>query len=254
MIFGLAGGASHPIQTLSDLDRYLGAIADAGFTMVTLSESHLCGDPSAAAALLRTHGLRCSDLGAGTITRDDEAAMATADALRPVVDVIEPVGVLAMVRTRINDESIDRIGRIAERIGAPVLLEFGTAPLPSLSAASEVVGVLGTDVAGIIADTYHFFRAGSTIDMLDTVPIEHVTIVQFDDALPALSDDYMEETLHRRAWPGEGELDLSDFAGRLRRRGWDGIVSIEVFSDTARELPIEQFAECAFATTLPYWT
>jgi sugar phosphate isomerase/epimerase len=89
--------------------------------------------------------------------------------------------------------------------------------------------------------------------MLETVPVEDLGFVQFDDALPAESDDYLHEAMDRRAWPGEGELELDRFASLLLGRGWDGVVSVEVLSEKLRALPIGEFARRAFETTVRYW-
>jgi len=253
MLLGLAPGAGFDVTSLDDLDTYLGAAAAAGFEAVSLSITQLCGQAPAAAKLVAAHGLTCTDVLSLMVTRDDEETMAAVDALRPAVEALEPIGVLTMVRTRVGEESLDRMGRAAEHLGVPLLLEFATAPLPTAAAASAVVDALGTSRARVLADAFHFFRAGSTLDMLEAIPLEHLAIVQFDDALPALSDDYMEETMHRRAWPGDGELELTAMVEVLRRRGWDGVVSVEVLSRELRQLPVDEFARQAFATTAPYW-
>jgi sugar phosphate isomerase/epimerase len=104
-----------------------------------------------------------------------------------------------------------------------------------------------------MVDTFHFSRGASTWEELDSLPLDALAYVQFDDALPPASDDVMHETMHRRTMPGEGELDLSRFAAALRRRGWSGTVSVEVLSEELRQLDVADFAGRAFATTAPYW-
>ena len=52
----------------------------------------------------------------------------------------------------------------------------------------------------------------------------------------------LDETVNRRTWPGDGEFDLARFTQTLRRRGWDGLVSVEVLSDQLRDLPVATFA------------
>jgi sugar phosphate isomerase/epimerase len=68
--------------------------------------------------------------------------------------------------------------------------------------------------------------------------------VQLDDALEP-SDDAQHDTLHRRALPGEGILDLARFTRALRDRSFDGVVSIEVLSDSWRRESVEAFAAAA---------
>lgn len=252
--FGLAPGAGFEIERPADLDRYLGATSDAGFTAVSLSGAQLLGDLDAAAGLLRTHGLRCSDVLAMRITRDDAETLDQARAFAPMVEALGADYVLAMFWTKRDEESLDRLARSAEVLGVPIVLEFGLGgAADSVASAEEFVDRLGRDKVAILADTYHFFRGPSTLEMLDTVPLDHVPIVQFNDALPALSDDYMHETTERRAWPGVGEFPLDDFARRLLRRGWSGVVSVEVLSTELRQLAIEDYTRQAFDTTHAVW-
>jgi sugar phosphate isomerase/epimerase len=62
------------------------------------------------------------------------------------------------------------------------------------------------------------------------------------------------ESLHRRAIPGEGMLELDRFAATLLDRGYDGIVSVEVLSAQLRELPVDALVARLHTTTAAYWT
>jgi sugar phosphate isomerase/epimerase len=251
---GLAPGAGFEINSLGDLDTYLGVTSDAGFDAVSLSLSQLAGDPVAAAKLVSTHGLVCTDMMALRVTRDEDETMAQARALAPALEALGADLVLAMFWTSRNPESLDRLGRCSEVTGARIALEFGLGgAADSVESASLFVTEVGVDKVTVLADTFHFFRGPSTLEMLETVPLDHLSIVQFNDALPAVSDDYMDETSNRRAWPGDGELDLEGFASVLRRRGWSGVVSVEVLATDLRELPVDEYTRQAYATTAPYW-
>ena len=61
------------------------------------------------------------------------------------------------------------------------------------------------------------------------------------------------ESLHRRALPGEGILELDRFATTLLEKGYDGIVSVEVLSAELRDLPVDVLVGRLYATTAPYW-
>jgi sugar phosphate isomerase/epimerase len=61
------------------------------------------------------------------------------------------------------------------------------------------------------------------------------------------------ESLHRRALPGEGVLELDRFAATLLDRGWDGTVSVEVLSAALRELPVDELIARLYTTTAAYW-
>jgi sugar phosphate isomerase/epimerase len=61
------------------------------------------------------------------------------------------------------------------------------------------------------------------------------------------------ESLHRRALPGEGVLQLNRFAATMRDNGFDGTVSVEVLSAQLRELPVEALVGLLYTTTAAYW-
>ncbi len=251
---GLAPGTGFEVRTVADVDRYLGAVAEAGFDAVSLSATQLAGDPVAAARLLETHGLRCTDVLSMRVSRDEDETMAAVRSMRPAVEALGAGHLLAMFWTRLNDESLDRLGRCAEEAGVPIALEFGPGgAADTVASADGFVDALGLDHVSVLADTFHFSRGDSTWEMLESIPLEHLPIIQFTDALPVISDDYMAETTNRRTWGGQGELELNRFASTLLDRGWNGVVSVEVISAELRELPVEEFAKAAYATTAPYW-
>jgi sugar phosphate isomerase/epimerase len=249
----LGPGSAFAIDTLDGLDTYAGAAAAAGFRAVSLVAACLPADVGAAATVLDRHGLRCTDLMTLTVTRDEDATLAAARALRPAVDALGPDAVLTLVWTRVSEESVDRLGRMADVLGVPLALEFSPGPVPTLDAALDLAQALGPRRATLLADTFHFFRGGSTWAMLETAPPDRIGIVQFTDALPSRSEDYLAETANRRAWPGDGEFPLERFATTLRNRGWDGVVSVEVLSERLRGLPVEEFARLAHRSTAAYW-
>jgi sugar phosphate isomerase/epimerase len=108
--------------------------------------------------------------------------------------------------------------------------------------------------AGLMIDSWHFCFSDNTWDDLATVPLEDIAYLQFTDALePESRERLVRETLHRRALPGEGVLELDRFATTLLDRGWDGLVSVEVLSAELRELPVDVLARRLHDTTAPYW-
>jgi sugar phosphate isomerase/epimerase len=249
----LGPGPAFGIGTPERLGTYARAVVAAGFTAVSLDAARLPADLGAAAAILDHHHLRCTDLLTLTVTRDEDATMGAARALRPAVDALGPDAVLTLVWTRISEESVDRIGRAADVLGVPLALEFSPGPVPTIDAALGLAAALGPRRATVVADTFHFFRSGSTWAMLEDAPVDRIGIVQFTDGLPGRSADYLAETVNRRTWPGDGEFPLERFAATLRHRGWDGVVSVEVLSERLRDLPVEDFARLAHRSTAAYW-
>ena len=169
MELALGPGAGLAIRDFTDLDRYLGAIATAGFTGVSLGFDQLAGDPVGAAALVARHGLRCTDLLSLRVSRDDAESLRLARELRPAVEALRPDSVCTLVWTRPSAATTDRLGRVADELGAPLGLEFGPATLPTIQAASALVTELGSARVTVVADTFHFFRSGSTWAMLGSI-------------------------------------------------------------------------------------
>jgi sugar phosphate isomerase/epimerase len=233
------------------------AVSEAGFDGVSLGLQQVEGCESAAASLLDRHGLRCPDVLPLLVGRDEDVVLATAHRLARLAESVRAQFVLALFYTRVSDESLDRFGRCAEIIasaGAKLALEMPpVGELDHLPAALRVVDAVGRDLCCLLVDTFHFFRGSSTWSQLESLPLDALGYVQFDDALAPAGEDVMADTMDRRAMPGEGELDLRRFAGTLVDRGWSGWVSVEVLSSEMRRLDVEEFASRAYASSAPYW-
>ena len=253
----LAPGAGLDIQTVEDLDNYLGAVADAGFPSVSLSLDQLAGDPERSAEMLATHGLRCHDVLALQVSRHEEQVLTRVTDLARAAELVGAEFVLALFWSRVSEESIDRFGRCADIVrsaGARLALEMPPiGELNSVAASLAIVEAVGIDRAALMIDTFHFMRGSSTWAQLESLRLEALGYVQFDDALAPLSDDVMHETVNRRTMPGYGTFDLDRFATTLTGRGWSGLVSVEVLSAELRLLDVPTFARQAFETTAPYW-
>ena len=263
MELSLAPGVGGTLATVADLDRYLGAVAAAGFPAVSLGMQQLApvaAEPrgfEVAAELVGAHGLRCRDVIGLSMRRDDAAAIEATTALCEAAQALGATSILTIMYTRVSDESLDRLDRcaaLAAQVGARLAMEFVPGgPVSRISQALDVIDVIGVERMGVLIDTWHFFRGGSTWDELETIPLDHIALVQFDDALPAEGDDVMHETTDRRTWPGLGEFELRRFADVLTGRGWSGLVSVEVLSAELRQLEVADYTAMAYATTEPYW-
>jgi sugar phosphate isomerase/epimerase len=253
----LAPGVGLEIRTVADLDRYLGAVAEAGFPSVSLSLDQLAGDPQRAAQLLAAHSLSCRDVLALRVSRDEEQVQQQTQQLAQAAEAVGADFVLSLFWCRVNEESIDRFGRCADlvnRVGARLALEMPPiGELNSIGASLGIIGAVGLERAALMVDTFHFMRGSSTWLELESFPIETLGYVQFDDALAPVTDDVLDETVNRRTMPGDGEFELDRFATTLGDRGWTGLVSVEVLSAELRLLDVAKFAQRAFETTARYW-
>jgi sugar phosphate isomerase/epimerase len=137
-----------------------------------------------------------------------------------------------------------RVGQMAARHRVRVALEvLGFAPrFHTLGQAWEVVRRAECDNGGILLDTYHFYRGGSTLEMLDAVPGDRLYLVHLADvpsgAREAARDD-------GRLPPGGGAGPLREIVSRVLDKGYAGHFVVEVLSQTLwREDPLTVARRC----------
>lgn len=260
MLLSLAPDSGRRVEGTGSQHAYLDAVAAAGFGAVSLGigqVADLAADGAKPLEALAERGLRCADVISLAISRDVDACVANAERLAGAVEALGAEHVLTIYMTRLRPESIDLTRRCADVVksaGARLALEF--VPGGTIGSIDETVALadeLGADRAGVMIDTWHFFRGASTWEQLESVPLDRISYVQFDDALPAVSEDVMGESMNRRTWPGMGEFELDRFATTLRERGWSGLVSVEVLGDHLRDLGHDEYADQAYRSTAPYW-
>lgn len=230
------------------------AAAGAGFDAVGLGPNQ--ATPQAGAALADA-GIRCHELLALIITKDEQRTLAEAERLAGLAAAAGAQWVLVGNRLPLTDESAAVYAKCAalfDEVGSGLALEFS--PLgaaKSIDAALAIVDAVAPARAGVLIDTWHFFNGPSTWEQLEAVPLDKIAYVQFADAQPPIGDDGFNETFNRRTWPGEGIFDLHRFADTLRDHGWDGIVSVEMLNEQDATLPLPEYARRAYETTARYW-
>ncbi|UGQ12216.1 sugar phosphate isomerase/epimerase [Yinghuangia sp. ASG 101] len=236
------------------LVELVAAVGDAGFTALGLHAWH---SDAAAARVLAAGGLRCHEVLALVLSADEEATLAQAGRLAEAAAAVGAPWVLTTFASPLDAATGPLIARCAAMFaesGARMAVEFSPlGAVTSLPAALAVVEAAGAGRAGVLVDTWHFFRGDSTWADLERVPLDAIAYVQFDDAPPPASDDAMHETMHRRVMPGDGEFALERFASTLLDRGWSGVVSVEVLSTELRETPLRDFTDTAYTSTARYW-
>ena len=108
-------------------------------------------------------------------------------------------------------------------------------PMPFLGVntvleALEIVKAAAQDNCGVLIDTWHFYKAGQTLDDLSTVPGKYLRTMQVADGSDAPPDVPLEtETVTRRAWPGEGVLPLAALIEMILQKGSLTSIGQEVF-------------------------
>jgi sugar phosphate isomerase/epimerase len=111
--------------------------------------------------------------------------------------------------------------------------------------AWAIVEVAGQPKSGVMVDSWHCFRGSTVEEDLRAIPGERVLGIQLNDAPAEPMANPVEETLHHRLVPGEGDIDLVAHMRLLKEIGSPAPRSVEVFSDallasgSPREIAIE---------------
>lgn len=140
---------------------------------------------------------------------------------------------------------IDRFGAFADRAkarGLRVTLEFmPISSIPGLAEGWAIVSGADRDNAGLCFDTWHYFRATPDDDLLRAIPGDRIFEVQLADALTALrGKDLVDDLLHFRRLPGEGEMPIARVVPILRGSGAWRSVGPEVFADAMDALSVDE--------------
>ena len=230
------------------------AARGAGFSAVGINAERV--DAHAVEAYAAA-GVRCHELLAFIVGDDEAATMASAEILADRAQTIGADWVLTVFTHKVPPQRIQRCAKLFDDAGAGVAVEYTPlGAIPTIADGMEYMRAAGqTARAGLMIDSWHFCFSSNTWEDLAAVPLDVIAYVQFTDAMePESRERMIRESLHRRALPGEGILELSRFAATLLDRGWDGTVSVEVLSAQLRELPVDELVERLYTTPAAYWS
>ena len=234
----------------ADLVSVAGA---AGFTAVGINVERV---DAAAVHAYAASGLRCHELLAFVVGDDESAMMASAEQLADRARTIGAEWVLTVFTAKVPQHWIVRCAKLFDEAGAGMAVEstpLGAIPLIR-DGMAYVQAASRSGRAGLMVDSWHFGFSDDTFDDLAAVPLDDIAYLQFSDALePEFRDRMIRESLHRRALPGDGILELDRFAATFLDRGWDGTVGVEVLSAQLREQPVDELIGRLYTMTAAYW-
>jgi len=226
----------------------------AGFTAVGINADRV--DAVAVDAYAAT-GIRCHELLALVVGDDESAMVASAEGLADRAQTIGAEWVLTVFTEKVPLARIERCAKMFDGAGAGIAVEYTPlGAIPTIGDGMEYVRAASrSGRAGLMIDSWHFGFSENTWEDLVAVPLDDIAYLQFTDALePEYRDRMIRESLHRRALPGDGILELHRFADAFLDRGWDGTVSVEVLSAELREQPVDVLIGRLYATTARYWS
>jgi 4-hydroxyphenylpyruvate dioxygenase len=233
------------------LREKLEAIAGAGFTAVEIFENDLLyfnGTPGEARALAEDLGLTIAvyqpfrDFEG---TPEPQRAKVFARAERKFDTMAELGCDFLMVCSNVSPDSLGGIDRAAadfhelgERAASRGMrvayeaLAWGR-HVNDYRDAWEIVRRADHPAVGFVLDSFHVLVRGTDLRPVRAVPKDKIFLVQMADA-PKLEMDYLSWSRHYRSFPGQGELPIEPFMDALAETGFDGLLSLEIFSDRFR--------------------
>jgi sugar phosphate isomerase/epimerase len=147
-------------------------------------------------------------------------------------------------------EGLNAFAAAGARVGAPIGVEF--LPYSTISTADDALQIIcAADHAnaGIVIDTWHVARGGTTLESIAALPADRIVNVELNDVEPQPGPDPGLETIDARRYPGEGALDTEGFMRAIRAAGYHRPFGVEVISHEQRALNLDSAAERAFRTS-----
>src|SRR5215471_8849771 len=102
---------------------------------------------------------------------------------------------------------------------------------------------------GLCLDSFHILSLGDDPAAIAEIPSEKIFFLQLADA-PRLAMDVLQWSRHYRCFPGQGQLDLTNFLEHVLIAGYSGPLSLEIFNDLFREAPNRRTAIDAMQSLL----
>jgi sugar phosphate isomerase/epimerase len=141
---------------------------------------------------------------------------------------------------------VESFGGLCDRAkehGLLVHIEFMPfSQINCIELAYDIVTAAGRDNGGIMFDVWHYFRGPSTPEGLRRAAAQ-VTAIQLDDAPEKAEANVVDETMHRRLLPGDGDADVAELIRILDAGGCDAPPGVEVFCDDLTSLPPLELAK-----------
>jgi sugar phosphate isomerase/epimerase len=244
----------------------LDAAAAAQFTAIGLDvwsvRQYVRGGGSLAdlPALLTDRELTCTDVVVVPIRPDRDATISAAHRATDIGTItgahVIAAGIVSAPGIVLNRELRTLIREcvgIVFGAGMRVALEYiPGSVVDTVSIACDLCSEIGWEGAGLLADSWQTLIS-EQLEELSKVTPEAIAMVQFGDAILPLRRDLLDEMCNHRRLPGQGNLDLRGFVDVVRSLGYDGFISAEILSASARQQAPTRFAEDLHQSLTEYW-
>jgi sugar phosphate isomerase/epimerase len=156
-----------------------------------------------------------------------------------VADFVQAVDQTALERSVV---SLTQAAQWAAAFDTRLALEFRARNTfcSSLDTAVRLVATCGEPNVGVCLDLFHFFTGPSKESDLELLSPENLFWVQVSD-LAGIPRELASDA--DRILPGDGDLPLQNLLAKLRERGYDGLVSLELMNPTLWQSKASQAAD-----------
>ncbi|MBD8532915.1 MULTISPECIES: bifunctional sugar phosphate isomerase/epimerase/4-hydroxyphenylpyruvate dioxygenase family protein [unclassified Massilia] len=102
---------------------------------------------------------------------------------------------------------------------------------------------------GVALDSFHTLALRDDWHPIKDIPGQRIFYMQLADA-PWVNTDPLTHSRHYRCFPGQGEMEVTGFVGAVLDSGYNGPMSLEIFSDECRAAPARATAFDAMRSLL----
>lgn len=248
-----------------DLPGQIRAAARVGFAGIGIDHrgtlSHFTqkrGTLRDVAELLGEHHLDCFAIQDLTVTDDEAETLGLAERCAEVAAVLRPAWVHCCFTAPIRNDTIARLRRALAIARPASAARFSLEFLPwcemnDVRTTREVIRRAGEPDLRLLVDTWHVHHGPTRWEDLESLALDELAYLQFDDHPPLASEDLFDETISRRALPGDGVFELARFAEVFRAKGYAAPVSVEVLNAEMRGWPRDLFAQRVYDAASRYW-
>ena len=193
---------------------------------------------------------------------DEDLRLRWAMSVDSALELCDALGLQAILACAAYDQGTVAPNRLAEGFAdlcsraAAQGIRIDLEPMPffgcvDLADAWSIVSDAGEpENAGILLDTWHFYKAKPDLALLATLPGRLFRTVQLDDApLRLVGENLLEDTLNHRNFPGQGELPVTEFIQAVFAKGYVDCVGPEVFTHEADAMTSAEVGRIAGDTT-----
>jgi len=134
----------------------------------------------------------------------------------------------AVERTKVG---LRRLAHLGSEYGVGVCFEFlgfKSRSIRTLEGSWRILKELTSSQVNLVIDTFHFYVGGSSLDSLGKIPVERLSVVHVNDVKRKPTDQLSDGD---RVLPGEGDADPKPLIDRLRTKGYEGPLSVELFRE-----------------------